>query len=157
MTVRKRKIGKRALEWLKRNLQGYEVTLTKIIPRDIKHKSDAVGEEIFYLLYVREELEKDFQKYGWDGELSHFWQRLQELDHILIAQREAIVNAYTPEYYRYQRERLKIPRMYWWWYLDEVESVELPEWVMAGSKRSWGCLRELPIERRGNETQVGNE
>ncbi len=125
MTVRKRKIGKRTLDWLKRNLHGYEVTLTKIIPRDIENESDTVREEIFYLLYVREELEKDYQKYGWDGELSPFWQRLKKNDQILIAKREAIVTAYTPEYYRYQRERLKVPKAYWWWHLDELEAFKL--------------------------------
>ena len=120
---RRQKIGKRALDWLERNLKGYEVTLTKIIPRDIAHGSDAIGEEIFYLLYVREELAEDFQKYGWDGKLSHFWQRLQELDQILIAQREAIVDAFHRDYYRSERERLKMPRAYWWWYLDELDDL----------------------------------
>lgn len=136
--MRRRKIGKRALDWLERNLKGYEVTLTRIIPRDIERGNDAVGEEIFYLLYVREELEKDFQKYGWNSELNYIWQRLQELDEILIAQREAIVNAYTPEYYRYQRERLKMPPEYWWWYLDDLEAAKLPKWVMAESSMERG-------------------
>jgi hypothetical protein len=134
--MRRRKIGKRALDWLERNLKGYEVTLTRIIPRDIEHENDAVGEEIFYLLYVREELEKDFQQYGWDDELSHIWQRLHELDQILIAQRDTIVDAYHPDYYRSQRERLKMPPEYWWWYLDDLEAAELPEWVMAESTRN---------------------
>ncbi len=136
--MRRRKIGKRALDWLERNLKGYEVTLTKILPRDIEHGSDAVGEEIFYLLYTREELEKDFQKYGWDSELSRIWQRLHELDPILIARRKAIVDAFHCNYYRSERERLKMPRAYWWWYLDELESVELPRGAMAGSKLEMG-------------------
>lgn len=129
MTVRKRKIGKRTLDWLKHNLQGYEVTLTKIIPRDIENKSDAVGEEIFYLLYVREELEKDFQEYGWDDELNGLWQRLKKLDVRLVAQREKIIDAFHRDYYKQERERLRMPREYWWWYLDELESVALPNRV----------------------------
>ena len=133
--MRRHKIGKRTLDQLERNLKGYDITLTKIIPRDIEHGSDAVGEEIFYLFYVREELEKDFQKYGWDDELRHIWQRLHELDQILFAQREEVVDAFHSDYYRSERERLKMPPEYWWWYLDELESAKLPEWVVAESKK----------------------
>lgn len=111
---------------VKEQLHEYEVTLTRIIPRDIEHGNDTVREEIFHLLFDREWLEVQLQKHGVENESLPLWQRLQELDRILIAQREAIVNAYTLEYYHYQRERLKMPRECWWWYLDELESVELP-------------------------------
>jgi len=118
---------KRPLHVVECQLHEYELTLTKIIPRDIKRGNETVGEEIFHLLFTREWLEVQFQKHGIEGKVFPLWQRLQELDQILIVQREAIVNAYTPEYYRYQRKRLKMPQAYWWWYLDELEAVELPE------------------------------
>ena len=56
------------------------MTLTIIIPRDIERGSDVAGEEIFFLLYNRETLEKDFQKFATEGELTPLWQRVQELD-----------------------------------------------------------------------------
>ncbi len=129
---------KRPLPTVEKQLREYELTLTKIIPRDIEQGHETVGEEIFHLLFDREWLQVQLQKHGVEGEALTLWQRLQELDQILIAQREAIVNAYTPEYYRYQRERLKMPPEYWWWYLDDLEAAQLPEWVMAGSSVGHG-------------------
>jgi len=38
-----------------------------------------------------------------------------------------VVDVY--DYYTRERERLDIPQSYWWWYLDELEAEELPEWV----------------------------
>ncbi|MBI1925259.1 hypothetical protein HYR99_13540 [Candidatus Poribacteria bacterium] len=133
-----RTISKRNLESVKQQVHEYDVTLTKIIPRDIECENDVVGEEIFFLLYNRETLEKDFQKFGIEGELAFLWQQVQELDALLLAQREVIVNAFHRDYYKRERERLKMPRAYWWWYLDELESVELPGGAMAGSKLEMG-------------------
>ena len=116
-----RKISKRNLESVKQQVREYDVTLTRIIPRDIAHGSDVVGEEIFFLLYNRETLEKDFQRFGTAGELVLLWRRVQELDSLLLSQREAMVDAFHRDYYRSERERLKMPREYWWWYLDESE------------------------------------
>ncbi|MBI1925257.1 hypothetical protein HYR99_13530 [Candidatus Poribacteria bacterium] len=124
--MRRKKISKRALDWVKRRVHEYDVTLTKIIPRDIERGSDTVREEIFHLMFNRECLHNDFQKYDAVGELFPLWQRMQKLDALLVVRREMILTGYPVEYYRSQRERLKMPKAYWWWYLDELESAELP-------------------------------
>jgi hypothetical protein len=131
-----RKIGKRNLESVRQQVREYDVTLTRIIPRDIERGNDVVGEEIFFLLYNRETLEEDFRKFGTAGELAPLWKQVQELDALLLAQRETIVDAFSRDYYRRERERLKMPPEYWWWYLDDLEAAELPEWVMAESTRN---------------------
>lgn len=127
------RIGKRQLEALQQQLHEYDVTLTKIIPRDIEHGNDTVREEIFHLLTNRDWIEKQFKKHGVTRALAPLRQQVQELDRLLIEQREMILEAYSPDYYRYQRERLKTPPEYWWWYLDDLEAARLPEWVMAES------------------------
>jgi len=145
-----RKISKRHLESMKQQVHEYDVTLTRIIPRDIKHGSDVVGEEIFFLLYNRETLEKDFQKFGAEGELASLWQQVQELDALLLAQREVIVNAFHRDYYRSERERLKMPKAYWWWYLDELESVELPVYNNGRPSEDIKCVENLQVQS-GNQ------
>jgi hypothetical protein len=134
---------KRPFHVVESELREYELTLTKIIPRDIEQGNETVGEEIFHLLFTREWLEVQLQKHGTEGKAFSLWLRLQELDQILVAQREAIVEGFHPDYYRSERERLKMPRQYWWWYLDDLETAQLPEWVMTGSyMRSGVKMRE---------------
>ena len=130
------RIGKRHLEAVKQQLHEYDVTLTKIIPRDIEHDNDTLREEIFHLLTNRDWLEEQFKQHGITRTLAPLWQQVQELDRLLMKQREMILEAYSPDYYRFQRKRLKMPREYWWWYLDELEPAELPGWMMAESKGS---------------------
>jgi hypothetical protein len=142
----RKRISKRTLEWVKIRVHEYDVTLTKIIPRDIKSGSNAVREEIFHLMFNRECLQNDFQKYGTEGKLALFWQRVQTLDGILVARRDMILKGYPPDYYRSQRKRLKMPREYWWWYLDELESAELPEWVIAKSEVKHGAWRGTEMD-----------
>lgn len=108
------RIGKRQLEAIRQQLHEYDVTLTKIILRDIEHGNDTVREEIFHLLTNRNWLEKQFRKHGVTKALAPLWQRMQELDHLLKQQREMVLDAYSSDYYRYQRERLKMPRECWW-------------------------------------------
>jgi mRNA-degrading endonuclease YafQ of YafQ-DinJ toxin-antitoxin module len=127
------RIGKRQLEAIQQQLHEYDVTLTKIIPRDIEQGNDTVREEIFHLLTNRDWLEKQFRRHGITGHIAPLWQRVQELDYLLMQQREMILEAYSSDYYRSQRERLQRSREYWWWYLDDLEAAELPEWVMAES------------------------
>lgn len=84
------------------------------------------------LMFQRDMLEKDLQQYGERGELAPIWQRVHELDRILIEQRWMVLD-HARDYYEHERERLRMPRGYWWWYLDEVEAAKLPEWVIAAS------------------------
>jgi hypothetical protein len=136
-TMKKQRVTKKRLEELEEQVFQYEVTLTKIIPREIAQHSDTLTEEIGILLFQRDWLEKEFQHDGTDGALSPFWHQVQELDNIFIKQRWMILH-HAYDYYKRERERLKMPRVYWWWYLDELESVELPGGAMARSKLEMG-------------------
>jgi len=135
--MKKQRVTKKRLEELEEQVFQYEVTLTKIIPREIAQHSDTLTEEIGILLFQRDWLEKEFQHDGMGGALSPFWHQVQELDNIFIKQRWMILH-HAYDYYKRERERLKMPREYWWWYLDELESAELPGWARAGSKLEMG-------------------
>lgn len=128
--MKKQRRTKKKLEDLWEQASQYEVTLTKILPREIAHQNDTLTEEIGILLFQRDGLKKEFQQYGTGGAIAPIWRQVQELDKILIKQRWLILN-YASDYYKRERERLKTPPEYWWWHLDELESVELPEWVAA--------------------------
>jgi len=130
----KRKLTKKRLEELQKQAFQYEVTLTKIIPREIAHQNNTLTEEIGILMFQRDMLEKDLRQFGAREELAHIRQRVRELDTTLIEQRWMILD-HARDYYEHERERLKVPREYWWWYLDEVEAAELPERVMVESAR----------------------
>ena len=133
--MKKQRATKKRVEALEEQVFQYEVTLTKIIPREIAQHSDTLTEEIGILLFQRDWLEQEFQHDGTDGALAPLWQRVQELDKIFIKQRWMILH-HGYDYYHRERERLKIPQAYWWWYLDELESAKLPDWVMAERKRT---------------------
>jgi hypothetical protein len=132
--MKKRRLTKKDLKDLQEQVFQYEVTLTKIVPREIAHQNDTLTEEIDILLFQRDSLEKEFQQYGTEGIIAPIWQRVQELDKVLVEQRWMILD-HARDYYEQTRERLKTPPEYWWWYLDDLESAKLPEWVMAGSRR----------------------
>ncbi len=124
------RIGKLHLKNIEQQVHEYNVTLTKIIPMDIEHGNDTIHEEIYHLLTNRGGLHEQFASLGTNGKMDPFWQQVQELDKILIKQRWMILDVVDVyDYYTRERERLDIPQSYWWWYLDELEAEELPEWV----------------------------
>ena len=127
------RIGKLQLKNIQQQVHEYNVTLTKIIPMDIGHGNDTVHEEISHLFTNRVWLHEQFASLGTNGKMAPFWQQVQELDKILIKQRWMILD-HALDYYKYERQRLKMPKAYWWWYLDELESGEFPEWVMPEAK-----------------------
>ena len=131
----KHRLTKKKLENLQEQVFQYEVTLTKIVPREIEHQNDTLTEEIDILLFQRDSLEKEFGQHGTKKEFIPIWQLVQKLDKILIEQRWMIQD-HARDYYERTRERLKMPPKYWWWYLDELEEVKLPEWIMLESKKS---------------------
>ncbi len=126
------RLTKKRLQQLEKDVFQYEVTLTKILPREIAHENDTLTEEVGILLFQRDCLEKDLQLYGVRDELAPIRQRVRELDNTLIGQRWMILD-HARDYYEYERERLKMPRECWWWYLDEVEATQVPEREMAAS------------------------
>jgi hypothetical protein len=128
----KKKLTKKKLEDLQKQVFQYEVTLTKILPREIAHQNDTLTEEIGILMFQRDCLEEEFQHYGPNGALASIREQVQELDKTLIKQRWMILH-YAYDYYKYERERLKMSQAYWWWYLDELESAELTGRGMAGN------------------------
>ena len=119
-------IGKLQLKNIEQQVHEYNVTLTKIIPMEIEHGNDTVHEEISHLLTNRVWLHEQFASLGTNGKMDPFWQQVQQLDKILIKQRRMILD-HADDYYKQERKRLKMPKAYWWWYLDELESPELSE------------------------------
>ncbi len=132
--MNKHRLTRKRVEDLQEQVLQYEVTLTKIIPREVARQNDTLTEEIGVLMFQREWLEKDLRQYGAREELAPIQQRVKELDRILIEQRWMILD-HARAYYEHERERLRMPREYWWWYLDDLEAAQLPEWVMARSTR----------------------
>jgi hypothetical protein len=120
---------KRPLEAVKRQVREYEVTLTEILPRSLRDGDDTLSEEIAALLFNREWLEEQLEKHGKEGAAAVLWQRVQELDGVLISQHQMILEAY-PRYLS-ERRRLRIPQKYWWWYLDEIETAKSQELAVA--------------------------
>ena len=87
------------------------------------------------MLFQRDSLEKEFEQHGTKKGFIPIWERVQELDKILFDQRWMIFD-HAHNYYKQTRERLKMLPEYWWWYLDELESAKLPEWIMAETRKN---------------------
>ena len=147
------RIGKSQLKNIEQQVHEYDVTLTKIVPMDIKHGNDTIREEISHLLTNRSWLHEQFASLGTNGKIAPLWQQVQQLDKIFIKQRSMILD-HVLDYYKQERQRLKMPREYWWWYLDELESVELPEWVMQQAKEVDVAPVSSNIEQNVQETRT---
>jgi hypothetical protein len=118
----RQQLTKKELKELREQVLRYRVTLTKILPREIAHQNDTLTEEIGILLFQRDSLEKEFKHCGTGGALASLWQRVQKFDKIFFKKWWMILD-HALDYYKYERQRLKMPKAYWWWYLDELESV----------------------------------
>jgi len=110
--------------------QGWEATLTRLLPRAIAEGDlssiSSIGEDIPYLLDSRSAFEEDFEKYGDDPKLFPYRLKMVVLDAELLLRRNDILRSWSLRSYRSWRKRNNMPRTHWWWYLDEArEDVEV--------------------------------
>lgn len=101
-------------------LREYEYGVLKILPK-IKGDDDSLEDELSFLLWNRDQLEKELKEVGEIAEEQKL--KLREFDLKLIKQKEKILRFFVD--YKSWRVRNKVPHSHWWWYLDELSEQEI--------------------------------
>ena len=84
------------------------------LKREIKEEIDM---EITHLLTCRDELQSDIEGFSNEPQIAAHIARIHELDQKLVLQKE-IIFSHNADYQGW-RERNKVPKSHWWWYMDK--------------------------------------